>query len=122
MYDNYIKNLLGQVLVSYKKITELKDKPGDLVTIKEELGKMQGLLQVAINKIERTENDSDSITEFLDASRSYLKDYSFYHEIDSISKLYSEDSHRIKGIRLAILSALEKSDLIPKINNLLQKL
>ena len=47
---------------------------------------------------------------------------SFYHEIDTVTKLYSDDSHRIKGIRLAILSALEKSGMILKISDLLQKL
>ena len=74
MDDNYIKNLLEQTLSSYHIIKGLKDKPGDLVILKEELGKIQGLLQVVINKIERSENISDSITEFLDVSRSYLKD------------------------------------------------
>jgi hypothetical protein len=122
MDDNYIKNLLEQTLSSYHIIKGLKDKPGYLVILKEELGKIQGLLQVVINKIERSENISDSITEFLDVSRSYLKDYSFYHEIDTVAKLYSDDSHRIKGIRLAILSALEKSGMILKISDLLQKL
>jgi len=122
MDDSYVKNLLEQTLDSYKTIKGLKDKPGDLVILKEQLGKIQGLLQVVINKIERSENISDSITEFLDVSRSYLTDYSFYHEIDAVSKLYSEDPHRIKGIRLAVLSALEKSSLIPKISDLMQKL
>ena len=41
MDDNYIKNLLKQTLDSYKIIKGLKDKPGDLITIKEELGKIQ---------------------------------------------------------------------------------
>ena len=122
MDDNYIKNLLKQTFDSYKIIKGLKDKPGDLITIKEELGKIQGLLQVAMNKIVKSENVSDSVTEFLDAARSYLTDYSFYHEIGAVSKLYSEDPHRIKGIRLAVLSALEKSSLIPKISDLMQNL
>ena len=122
MDDNYIKNLQKRTLDSYKIIKGLKDKPGDLITIKEELGKIQGLLQVAMNKIVKSENASDSVTEFLDAARSYLTDYSFYHEIGAVSKLYSEDPHRIKGIRLAILSALEKSSLIPKISDLMQNL
>ena len=55
-------------------------------------------------------------------TKSYLKDYSFYHEIDTVAKLYSGDTHRIKGIRLAILSVLEKSDVVSKISDLLQKL
>ena len=80
------------------------------------------VLQVLINKIERWEDDSDSATEFLDVTKSYLKDYSFYHEIVTVAKLYSGDTNRIKGIRLAILSAPEKSDVVSKISDLLQKL
>ena len=40
MDDNYIKNLLEQTLGSYKIIKGLKDKPGDLVILKKELGKI----------------------------------------------------------------------------------
>ena len=120
MDDSYIKNLLKQTLDSYKIIKELKDKPRDLITIKEELGKIQGLLQVIVSKIEKLEDNSDSVTEFSDVAKSYLKDYSFYHEIDTVAKLYSDDSYRIKGIRLAILSALEKSRVITKIDDLLR--
>ena len=42
MDDIYVKNLLEQTLDSYKIIKGLKDKPGDLVTIKQELGRTQG--------------------------------------------------------------------------------
>jgi len=122
MDDSYIKNLLKQTLNSYKIIKELKDRPGDLVTIKEELGKIQGLLQVIVNKIEKSKDNSDSVAEFSDVAKSYLKDYSFYHEIDTVAELYSDDPHRIKGIRLTVLSALEKSRVITKIDDLLRAL
>jgi len=122
MDDSYIKNLLRQTLGSYKIIKELKDRPGDLATIKEELGKIQGLLQVIVNKIEKSKDNSDSVAEFSDVAKSYLKDYSFYHEIDTVAKLYSDDPHRIKGIRLTVLSALEKSRVITKIDDLLRAL
>src|SRR5574341_808326 len=103
-YD-YIKGILKQTIDSYKILNELRDKPGDLDTIKKELGKIQGLVQVLVNKIEKSGNYSDSYSEVLDASKSYLKDYSFYNEIDRISQLYSDDPHRIKNIRLSILVA-----------------
>ena len=41
MDDIYAKNLLEQTLDSYKIIKGLKDKPRDLVTIKQELGRTQ---------------------------------------------------------------------------------
>ena len=112
-YD-YIKSILEQVVDSYKKLKELGDKSGDLGIIKNELYKIQGLVKVIANKIEKSGNYSDSYSELLTASRKYLSDYNFYPEIDRISLLYSEDSHRIKNIRLSILSAFEKTKLISR--------
>lgn len=122
MDDKYIRNLLGQTLNSYKILTELRDKPGDLVTIKQELGKMHGVLQVLVNKMEKSDNNSDTVSEFVDASKAYLRDYSFNYEIDNVSELYPEDHHRIKNLRLMILTALEKCEVISKANTLLQEL
>jgi len=119
---NYIKSILRQVIDSYKILNELRDKPGDLDIIKKELGKIQGLVKVLVIKIEKSGNYSDSYSELLVASKSYLKDHNFYTEIDRISQLYSEDSHRIKNIRLTILSSFEKTKLISKTIALLQVL
>lgn len=118
----YIQSLLKQTLDSYKILSGLKDKAEDLVTIKKELGRIQGLLQVLVNKIEKSENSSDAFSEFLAASKSYLKEYSFDHEIRTISELYSEDPHRIKSLRLTILSSFEKSKLLTKIDALLDSI
>ena len=122
MDNGYIKRILKQTIDSYKILNELKDKPEDLVILKRELGKIQGLVQVLVNKIEKSENYSDSYSELLSASKSYLKDYNFHNEIDRISQLYSEDPYRVKNIRLTILVALEKSKLISKAIALLQVL
>lgn len=122
MDDEYVRNLLGQISNSYKLLTELRDKPGDLATIKQELGKIHGVLQVLVNKIEKSGNDSDMVSEFLDASKAYLRDYSFNYEIDNVSELYPEDHHRIKNLRTVILTALEKCEVISKVNTLLQEL
>ena len=120
-YD-YIKSILRQVIDSYKILNELSDKPGDLDIIKKELNKIHGLVNALIIKIEKSGNYSDSYSELLDASKSYLSDHNFHPEIDRISQLYSEDSHRIKNIRLSILSAFEKTKLISKTIALLQVL
>ena len=119
---NYIKNILEQIVNSYKKLKEIRDKSGDLDVIKKELDKIQGLVKVVVNKIEESGNYSDIYSELMVASKSYLRDHNFYTEIDRISQLYSEDSHRIKNIRLSILSALEESKLISKTIALLQVL
>ncbi len=120
-YD-YIKGILEKIIDSHKILNELKDKPGDLEIIKREVGKIQGLVQVIANKIEKSENNSDTYFELLSASKSYLKEYSFYNEIDRVSQLYSEDPHRIRNMRLSILTALEETKLIVSIIALLETL
>lgn len=122
MDDSYLRNLLEKTLNSYKILSNLRDKPDDLITIKQELGKIQGMVQVIVNKIEKSENYSDSFSEFSDAAKSFLKEYSFSREIDTVLESYPGDSYRIKNIRLVILEALEKSELITKAQSLLQAL
>jgi len=119
---NYIKNILKQILDSYTKLKENRDYPGDLESIKKELGKIEGEVKVLVNKIEKSGNYSDNYSELLTAARSYLRDNNFYTEIDRISQLYSEDFFRIRNIRLTILNALEESKLISKTIALLQVL
>ncbi|MEK6877442.1 MAG: hypothetical protein AABZ49_02320 [Thermoproteota archaeon] len=122
MKHDYIKGILEKIIDSHKILNELKDKPGDLEIIKRELGKIQGLVQVLANKIEKSENNSDTYFELLSASKSYLKEYSFHNEIDRVSQLYSEDPHRIRNMRLSILTALEETKLIVSIIELLETL
>ena len=120
-YD-YIKGILEQIVDSYKILKAIRDKPGDLDIIKKELGKTQGLVKVLINKIEKFGNYSDSYSELLVASKLFLRDHNFHTEIERISQLYSEDSYRIRNIRLAIIFALENTKLISKTITLLQVL
>lgn len=112
-YD-YIKSILEQIIDSYKKLQEIRDKSGDLDVIKKELDKIQGIVKVLVIKIEKSGNYSDSYSELLAASKSFLRDHNFHTEIYRISQLYSEDSYRIRNIRISILSALEESKLISK--------
>jgi len=49
--DEYLKGILGQILASYKILTELNDDPDDLDVIKKELSKIRGLLQVICSKL-----------------------------------------------------------------------
>jgi len=39
--DEYLKEILGQILASYKTLTELNDNPNDLEIIKKELSKIR---------------------------------------------------------------------------------
>ena len=117
--DEYFKSLLTQISETYNFLKEMKDKPGDLDIIKVQQGKIQGLIKVLCNKIETLHNESDDFSELLKVAKTYLKNYDFYDIIDTY-QLYSEDVMRIKNIRISILSSLEETKLISKIQSMLQ--
>jgi len=117
--DEYFKSLLTQISETYNFLKEMKDKPGDLDIIKVQQGKIQGLIKVLCNKIETLHYESDDFSELLKVAKTYLKNYDFYDIIDTY-QLYSEDVMRIKNIRISILSSLEETKLISKIQYMLQ--
>ena len=117
--DEYFKSLLTQISETYNFLKEMKDKPGDLDIIKVQQGKIQGLIKVLCNKIETLHDESDDFSELLKVAKTYLKNYDFYDIIDTY-QLYSEDVMRIKNIRISILSSLEETKLISKIQYMLQ--
>lgn len=121
-FDNYLKGLLKQIFESYQLLTNLDDKTGDLETIKKELSKINGLLQVIINKLNAIGNTSNDYVELLSASNSYIKNYNFFREIETMSKLYSEDSHRLQNLRQTIIDSFNDKKLIEKIESLMEKL
>jgi len=117
--DEYFKSLLTQISETYNFLKEMKDKPGDLDIIKVQQSKIQGLIKVLCNKIETLHYESDDFSELLKVAKTYLKNYDFYNIIDTY-QLYSEDVMRIKNIRISILSSLEETKLISKIQSMLQ--
>ncbi|MEK6831136.1 MAG: hypothetical protein AABY17_00070, partial [Thermoproteota archaeon] len=52
----------------------------------------------------------------------YLKNYSFEKEIETMAILYSEDSNRLKNMRLKILESLEDKKLMDNIEYIIEKL
>ena len=121
-FDNYLKGLLKQILESYQLLTNLEDKTGDLEIIKKELAKIKGLLHVIINKLNFIDNNSNDYVELLSASDAYIKNYDFFREIDTMSKLYSDDTHRLQNIRQTIIDSFNDDGLIEKIESLMEKL
>lgn len=117
--EEYIKSILSQILESYNFLKERKDEPGDLDIIKVQLGKIQGLIKVLHNKLEASDNRSDSFSQLLKFAKSYLKNYDFDQVIDTY-QVYAEDVMRIKNIRISILSSLEETKLIFKIQSMLR--
>ncbi len=120
-FENYIKGILQQILDSYQILDKLKDKPGDLEIIKIELSKINGLIQVVVNKLDLSKNNSDNFVKLLSASKYFIENYDFFREIESISKLYSDDPSRLKNLRFTILNALNDKKLIDKIESILSK-
>ena len=121
-FENYLNGLLSQIIDSVKIIEELKDSSGDLEIIKKELAKINGLFQVIVNKLNSIDNSSDKYVQLSSAARSYLDNYSFEREIETMSKLYSNDSHRLKNIRYSILKSLNDKKLIEKVGSIMEKL
>ncbi|MFB5630171.1 MAG: hypothetical protein ACE5RN_01120 [Nitrosopumilaceae archaeon] len=119
-FEHYLTGLLSQIKDSIKVIEDLKDIPGDLKIIKKELAKINGLFQVIANKLEGINNHSDKYVELSFAIKYYLDNYFFEREIETMEKLYSNDSHRLKNIRYSILKALSDKKLLEKVDSIMK--
>ncbi len=121
-FDDYLRGILEQILESNQILNDLQDKLGDLEIIKKEISKINGLITVVINKLEASDNSSDDFVSLLSAGKSYLENYDFTREIETMSKLYSNDSNRLKNIRYTILDSLRDKKLMEKIETISRKL
>ncbi|HUU48018.1 MAG TPA: hypothetical protein VMW55_04455 [Nitrosopumilaceae archaeon] len=120
--DEYIKKILQQILDSRDVIEKLNDKSGDLDLVKRELLKIIGFFMVLVKKIGAENFQSNELLELKSKLKNYLENYYFIQEIDTMSSLYSDDSDRLKSMRLKILESFEDKKLIDKIQVLLEKL
>ncbi|MDX1596021.1 MAG: hypothetical protein R3327_03685 [Nitrosopumilaceae archaeon] len=121
-YDEYLKNVLDNILDSYNNLNELSDKSGDLEIIKKELLTINGYFQVLIKKLGTVNYRSDDLLELKSKISHYLESYYFEREIEIMSPLYSEDPNRIRNIRFKILEALNDKKLTEKIRDILGEL
>ena len=120
--DEYLKGILGQILVSHKILTELNDGPDDLDTIKKELSKIRGLLQVICSKLGEKKYQSDHLVVLYKLSTYYIDTYDFTREIEILAQVYFNDSNRLKNLRLLIIDSLNNKKLIEKLQAILIKL
>ena len=97
--DEYLKGILGQIITSYKILTELNDKPNDLETIKKELSKIRGLLQIISNNLDKKKYQSDRLVTLYRLSAYYIDTYDFTREIEILAEVYYKDSNRLKNLR-----------------------
>ena len=120
--DEYLKGILGQILASHKILTELNDTPDDLETIKKELAKIRGLLQVISRKLDDKQYQSDHLVTLYKLATYYIDTYDFVREIEMLAQVYYNDSNRLKNLRLLIINSLNDKKLIEKLQTILIKL
>ena len=120
--DEYLKGILGQILTSYKILTELNDNPNDLEIIKKELSKIRGLLQVIRSKLNEKKYQTDHLVALYKLAVYYYDTYDFTREIEVLEQVYYKDSDRLKNLRLLIINSLNDKKLIEKLQTVLNKL
>ena len=120
--DEYLKGILGQILVSYKILTELNDNPDDLEIIKKELAKIRELLHILYTKLDNKKYQSDRLVTLHKLSASYIDTYDFTREIEILAQIYYKDSSRLKNLRLLIINSLNDKRLVEKFQTILNEL
>jgi hypothetical protein len=120
--DEYLKEILGQILASYKTLTELNDNPNDLEIIKKELSKISGLLQVMRSKLDGKKYQTDRLVALYKLATYYIDTYDFTREIEILGQVYYKDSDRLKNLRLLIIDSLNDKKLIEKLQTMLIEL
>jgi hypothetical protein len=121
-YQEYLKSILEKIIISHNTLIKLADNPGDLDIIKKEILKINGFFHVLVNKIESEKFHSSDLLDLKSKIEYYLKNYSFEKEIETMAFLYSDDSNRLKNIRLKILESLADKKLMDNIGYALEKL
>lgn len=121
-WDEYMKGIFEKIVDSYSILLELSDKPGDLEIIKKELLKIVGFFNVIIRKLDSENYPSKNLSELKLKLENYLNSYYFSKEIETMSPLYSDDTSRIKNMRLKILESLEDKKLMDRIQSAIEEL
>ena len=116
--DEYLKGVLKQILESYKRLSDLNDEPGDLEIIKTEVLKINGFFKVIVRKIESSQINSDTYVKLRKQTKHFLSNYEFEREIETMSTLYSDDSDRLRNIRLKIIESLQDKKLMENIETI----
>ncbi|PHY09075.1 MAG: hypothetical protein CK527_03905 [Nitrosarchaeum sp.] len=119
-FNEHLKSILEKILISHDMLAKLEDNFGDLDIIKKQLLKINGFFQVILDKLDTLESPSSDFLDLKSKIEFNLENYSFEKEIETMSELYSEDSKRLKNIRLKILESLESNQLMEKIECMLE--
>jgi len=121
-YNEYLKNILRQILDSYNTLKEIEDKKEDLNYIKKEMLKINGFIKVVLKKLDSDKINSSNFRTVKPKLQHYLENYYFEKEIETMAPLYSNDLNRVKNMRLKILEALEDRKMMEEIEELIEKI
>ncbi len=121
-YNEYLKNILNQILDSYNILKKIDDKKEDLDIIKKEMLKINGFLKVVLRKIDSDKIQSSNFKIVKSKFQHYLDNYYFEKEIETMAPLYSNDLSRVKNMRLKILEALEHKKMMDDVEELIEKI
>ncbi len=121
-YNEYLKNILEQIVDSYNALREINDKKEDLEFIKIEMLKINGFVKVALRKIDSDKTTSSNFMIIQSKFQHYLDNYYFEKEIETMAPLYSNDLKRVKNMRLKILEALEDRKMMDEVEELIKKI
>ncbi len=121
-YNEYLKNILNQILDSYNILKKIDDKNEDLDFIKKEMLKINGFFKVVLRKIDSDKIPSSDFKIVKSKFQSYLDSYYFEKEIETMAPLYSNDLSRVKNMRLKILEALEGRRMMEDVGELIEKI
>ena len=121
-YNEYLKNILRQILDSYNMLKGIEDKKEDLNNIKKEMLKINGFFKVVLKKIDSDKITSSNFRVIKSKFQHYLDNYYFEKEIETMASLYSNDLSRVKNKRLKILEALEDRKMMEEIKELIEKI
>ena len=121
-YNEYLKNILEQILDSYNILKEINDKKEDLNNIKLEMLKINGFLKVVLRKIDSDKISSSNFKMIKSKFQHYLDNYYFEKEIETMAPLYSNDLSRVKNMRLKILEAIDEKKMMDDVEELIEKI
>ncbi len=121
-YNEYLKNILNQILDSYNILKKIDDKNEDLDFIKKEMLKINGFFKVVLRKIDSDKIPSSDFKIVKSKFQNYLDSYYFEKEIETMAPLYSNDLSRVKNMRLKILEALEGRRMMKDVEELIEKI
>ncbi len=121
-YNEYLKNILNQILDSYNILKNIDEKKEDLDFIKKEMLKINGFFKVVLRKIDSDKIPSSDFKIVKSKFQNYLDSYYFEKEIETMAPLYSDDLSRVKNMRLKILEALEGRRMMDDVGELIEKI